>query len=90
MKLSKQATREIGEAIAALNEGIDYIMSSRTIVVMETSVTGFPKDTWTSGDGRAGIAIEKGIGSKLCYIWSARDRLKRLVTPAVVEKEGVL
>jgi len=90
MKLSKQATREIGEAIAALNEGIDYIMSPRTIIVMETSVTGFPKDTWISGAGVSGLAIEKGIGSKLCYIWSARDRLKRLITPVVVEGEEML
>lgn len=85
MKLSKQATRQIQEAICQLDDGISFIQSDYTRIVRLSSIAAMPEDSWSTKSGSQGIAIDKNIGSKLCQIYNARDTLKRLITPVVIE-----
>lgn len=80
MKLSKQAKRQIQDAIAQLDDGIAYIQSDFTRIVRLTSVAAMPEDSWSTTSGSRGVAVDKHIGSKLCQIYNARDTLKRMVS----------
>lgn len=85
MKLSKQATRQIQEAIRQLQTGIDFIMQDKTRVVRITGLANMPEHTWTCGTGEVAGSICKEIGSDLTGIYNAKQTLLRLITPVEIE-----
>jgi len=89
MKLSKSVASQIADAIAHLDRALNFIASDQTRIVRITRCTVFPTDGWTSGTGEAGVAINKEIGSDLCHVANARQKLHRLVTPVTVENSNV-
>ena len=84
-KLSAKATDHIQEAISQLDKGIAFIMQSETHIVCESPITNLPEYQWRNGTGKQGGAINKQIGSELCCLYNARQRLQWLITPVTVE-----
>ena len=85
MKLSKKLTTQIQNAIADLDQGLAFIDQDKTRIVRLTSVAALPHDNWTSQERETGIAINKQIGSDLCCLRNARQKLKQLITPVIIE-----
>lgn len=83
MKLSKQATRRIQDAIDQLDRGINFIKSPDTIIGRRSG----SRSTLTYNDERGlpHISIQKDIGSELCCLYNARHVLQLLLTPVIVE-----
>lgn len=87
MKLSKMAVSRINDVISQLDRGLTFIDQPKTHIVRETSISAGLSYTWKNGAGKEGVAIEKRVGSELCYLRNARDDLKQLITPPVIEQE---
>ena len=85
MKLSKKVTVKIQSAIDALDRGLAFIDQDKTQVVRLQQGATLPDSAWTSGTGEKGIAIDKQIGSELCYLRNARSALVQLITPVQIE-----
>jgi hypothetical protein len=85
MKLSKKVTAKIQSAIDALDRGLAFIDNDKTRIVRITQCAALPRDNWTSQERETGIAIEKQIGSDLCYLRNARSALVQLITPVIRE-----
>ena len=79
LKLSKKDRRELNSILDQLDEGIAFIKENETLVMRETSMTS--NDIFTSKmSGKAYVAIDKEIGSKLAFLLSARSKLARALT----------
>ena len=85
MKLPRKTQQDIGEAIAQLDRGIAFLLDDKTRVIRIRQGTSYPVDTWHNGVGVEAHAIQPEIGCDLCFIYNARDRLKRLITPVIHE-----
>lgn len=85
--MTKKLEHQIRSAINELEDGLRFLDEEKTKIVRLSKTTAMPADSWTSGLGQHGIAIEKQIGSPLCYLRNARQSLLRIVTPVVVENE---
>ena len=84
-KLSKKAENQIRDAIAALDKGIAFIDEDKTRIVRITGCAALPHDNWTSQERETGVAIDKQIGSNLCYLRNARRDLQAMITPIEIE-----
>lgn len=81
MRLTKKATQEIQAILHDIDRGLNFIDSERTRILRLTRTAALPRDNWTSQEKETGVAIDKQIGSELCFFRNARQSLQRLLTP---------
>lgn len=78
MPMTKKDLRKLHQIRDALAEGVQYLRSDRIAV----AIKGGPATTtlhYTRADGSALYEIEKEIGCKLCYIYTALESLNLLL-----------
>jgi len=85
MRIPKSIVSEIKSAIASIDKALAFIDQDKTRIVRISSISAMPAESWTSKTGETGIAINKQIGSELCYLSNARERLRQLITPPIKE-----
>lgn len=78
-RLTKQQKTALTIALERLTAAQAYIMSPTTHIVRESRITTFPASAWTNGEGVAGIAITKEIGSDLVGVRQAASIIAKVL-----------
>lgn len=80
MKLSKKDRNTLNSILVNLTEGVNFIMEKETAIMRETH--GTDNSVFTSKmSSNIYHSINKEIGSKLCYLLTAKSQLSRELFP---------
>lgn len=69
-----------------LKEAQDFILNDKTFLCMDFGdMAAMPEHKYTNGHGKIVHAVEKRIGSKICYLYNALRNVENLLNEPKAE-----
>lgn len=77
MPLNKKEKQSLESVLYDLKRAKNYILKDNTIIAGKTNITSMPENTYLNKkDGEQIVVFNKHIGTELCYLYNAIERLE--------------
>ena len=88
MPLAKKQKSDLISMLSDLERVKHYIVKDSTVVACKTSITSMPENTYLNKKtGEQIVTFNKHIGTELCYLYNAIDKLKYIINPPVINQD---
>jgi hypothetical protein len=86
MAITKKEKKNLENILYDLERVKSYILKDKVIFVIKSSLGAMPEDTYfNKKDGHTITSGNKHIGTELCYLYNAVDKLTWFLKPKINE-----